>query len=179
VNRAFHRGQTVKIIQETTRLALEDMARELTLAGSKQVTICDNDSGSNCGGGFHRLCIGGVRYAWNEGIYEGSDTTPEQMNVGGMQNFYLVKETRGVTNCSSQINNSGDVTELIPERGAVLDIDVEPVNASGRVYRLSLTFSTRTKDLVYDPTDPATTCDPAKGTTYCDVVHLETAVSVR
>ena len=188
VNRAFNQGQTVKIIQETARIVMEDMARELTLAGDKQITIVDDDAAP----GNRRLCIGELRYAWNEGIYyedtTASDTTnptPAQLlRNGNLENFSLIKETQGVTDCTSTppITWNGYITDLIPKRASVLDIEISKINDAGsnagQVYRLSLTLSTRTKDLVDNPADP-TECDPTKGTTYCDIVHLETAVSVR
>lgn len=186
VNRAFNQGQTVKVIQETARIVMEDMARELSLAGDKQITIVDDDAAP----GNRRLCIGELRYAWNEGIYYdlATDPTPAQIKRAGQpdpENFSLIKETQGVTDCigTLPIDWNGYITDLIPKRGSVLDIDITKINAAGgsnagQVYRLSLTLSTRTKDLVDDPANPAE-CDPTKGTTYCDIVHLETAVSVR
>ena len=62
INRLFVKGQTIKRMNETARLLIEDIAKNTRLASESGVTILPLDDPTKT---VDRLCIdGGARYGW-------------------------------------------------------------------------------------------------------------------
>lgn len=173
VNRAYIKGITVKRTQETARAVIQEISRAVSTATSSSSStdsvINVNDSGAN-----KRLCVGDLRYGWNEGFRpSGPPNGREKFNNGN--DFALVR-SGGV--CSDPFTESSSV-ELIDERLTVQDIKITPVIADS-VYNICVVISGNASDLtVVGSCDSPPQCNVISGDAYCAVARLETTVTLR
>lgn len=70
INRTFQKGAVVKRVNETGRAIIEDITRNARLSDSSSVYLVSS------GDSINRLCLNGVRYAWNVGEIYNDDDTP-------------------------------------------------------------------------------------------------------
>jgi len=176
VSRAYNKGITVKRTQETARAVVQELTRAIGTATSSSSST-DSVINVNDGAGNKRLCVGGLRYGWNEGFRpNGPPGGREKFSGSGNVDFALVRST-GV--CGGPFSQSASV-ELIDQRLTVRDIKITPV-ISDSVYNICVVISGNTAgDLTGGSTcDNPPSCNVINGDTYCDVARLETTVTLR
>ena len=140
INRTFQKGASIKEVTDTGRNVIEDLARNIRTVKASDVLIEPTGyplgDGSPPLGAAFRLCLGDVRYAWNEGdvvdingdIISGFETVLQAANFNDTLGFgevplTLVKSTHGAcgdplyTFTDVQLDNS-DPLQSIVQRGA-------------------------------------------------------------
>ncbi len=203
VTRTFHKGNTIKKITESGRLVIEDMARNIRLSSSDEFNLLPAS-----GGLAERVCVHGVRYAWNTGDVVDSTGDPlpahEQVDVvddagsivGDPIPFSLVRSI-DPADCderfeikdgfSLEVSAEGDIST----RGASSllndNVIVQALNITEILEGVEIDITLSTAG-INNPTATGTPsedarCDAAgfvkQGDHFCDVVRFKTFVSFR
>lgn len=172
INRSYVRGANIKLVQEQARQVITDITDVMRQNSNSEVIILDNDDAVTCDPRTvnlnnndspecrHRLCVGNVRFAWNQAVAipeisenswyeyfneEGEETLYPYHPLTGAEPFSLLR-----TSVSGQTDAdcAGDVlfldsTELVDSsRVLVQDLDITPVEGVSGSYKISLVLST-------------------------------------
>ena len=188
INRSYNKGLTVKQMNETGRLVLEDITRAIRATPSGDVQILPAVDAPNVA--IRRLCAGSTRFGWNE--VRDTGTNRERMLLNGALYRQLsLSRTIQPGNCTDPFDepytesylaspNLGDDTNSIYGGIEVFDLNFERI---GNAIRIELVLvSTDPGDELLDLTDPDNvTCRGSLlvGGEFCDTVRLSTTVSLR
>lgn len=194
INRSYNRGLTVKSVQQSARIIVEDISR--TIANNPgQVTFLEPDATNPSSPDSFRMCIDTVKYSWN-GVDSNMDYTDEAYTDDTAQ-FILVKSNVG-DSCeeapsiagakslvSGSMNNITDSTDGEGDGDLVIQyLSIEPVPDLEGVYIIDLVLSTDDEALTNRGIDA--NCSFTEGDAggeaakqYCSVITMTTSVSSR
>lgn len=168
--RTYSRGITRKEVNQTARLAINDISSNLRVVeNGSQV---DNSLTGN-----GRLCIGSTSYVWNPVVRPSGWVSDNQVN-GEVVNFVRIDGDTGQVACDSEVTNIvlGNVTSVFPENIGVLDVSVNQVGGVGQIYDVSFTASTNQLDFL----DTINECDAGQvESAYCAQITLNETIGIR
>ena len=167
INRSYTRGITVKNTQSAARVIFDDIINTLRNTKAGNFTFSSSPD--------FRLCAGDIRYGWNQ--YWIDQFTSENTAEGNV--FSLLKSYDGAS-CSNDFSEDESISP-IQENLVVQYLGIEPVAGSSTTYRLEMVVSTREsvegEDL--EAYGQNALCKVGIGDQYCDVVNLNTVVTMR
>jgi len=156
ISRAYNKGLTVKLVQDEGRGLIEQLTREIRVAGSASI-ITDNVN--KC------LELNGYRYYWS---------VPISTDAGSPGRLY---REEGKKCLSSPITTSGGES-VLDDRVGVQFIEVNRVANSSSTYAITIVLSTSEVDILEGSGEDAA-CTTDLGGQYCDIVKFSTVVNAR
>lgn len=173
VSRAYNKGILVKRTQETARAVVQELTRTIGTATSGNGTDAVIEYDDN--GALKRLCVGNIRYGWNEG-YRTDNAVPNREDLSNGDDFALVRSNG---ECTSPFVED-DSVELIDQRLTLQDIDINQ-DSTGTIFNLCVIISSNSLggELVPGNCASPPQCNVVNGDTYCDIARLETTVTLR
>lgn len=183
INRAYIRGNTVKLVQNSGRVVLESIVRDMRQTTVSNITTIDTDVTPN------RLCLGGgIRYAWNE--FEPITPVPVpplppgafSTEVDGGGNVLTLQKSTDGAACSDPL--PGNDTSVLPQGLVIQALNVDRIEATTggadtNSYAIRLVLSTEDSSGTLPVQGTNAECIVGKGSQYCDVAVFETVVTVR
>jgi prepilin-type N-terminal cleavage/methylation domain-containing protein len=159
VNRSYNKGLTVRRVHQSARDIIADVSRTfLSNTGSlNSLSLTKN---------AQEICIGTkVRYLWSVGTVDRS------------ANYGMMRDTQ-FSSCGEGLPGDVGEVELLDDNVVVQNFDISQIGTSGS-YRITVTLSSNTSDLVTGDGSGGVECSVGAGDQFCDIVTLETTVSVR
>jgi hypothetical protein len=151
----------VRRVQNSARLIVEDIARSLRGA----------DDATRSYSPVNRLCIGDLRYAWNQNIAGTSNFTNEKFTDN--TEFTIVKDYNGTCGLTFSSNTS---TLLLDENVKVQYLRIDPINSTSWSIEVTVSSSNDSDLTEYGQ---FAKCAIGVGDQFCDIANLKTVVSLR
>lgn len=161
INRSYTRGTLVHNMQNNARVLFEDISRSIRDSTPGGLAYSNTQP--------YRLCLPGVRYGWNQfnGTVRSNESLPS--NAAMLKSY-------DSSSCTSAIPSNASAT--LGDNMLVQHMSITPINpGNNRVVRFIMVISSPTAELVEQGENAR--CRPDRNSQYCDVVRLETVITLR
>lgn len=165
INRSYSRGLTVKEVQNSTRNLTEDLVRTIRNTNSVDEIILDPAG--------YRICVGGIRYAWNQ-YDDASSSFTDETYASSTDQIKIVKIEDNLA-CSADIDQANS-KQLIDNNHRVQYLSVEPIGS--KTYNITVVLSSYVID-DFTSFGKNASCKIRSGDQYCAIAKIETTVTSR
>lgn len=167
INRTYTKGTIVRDVQSSGRALFEDVTR--TLRDSRVADV-------NFGTTGRRLCVNGVRFAWNQYDTATSTRTNETFDGGGAPFEFARSES------SAGCDTPMPITSTSPlGKGVIVQyFAVQPVKpGQHKLLEITLVVSAGNNDIKAGTWGKDAVCDTGRSEQYCGVARFSTIISMR
>lgn len=177
INRTYHRGLAQKNLQNAARVVVDDIADQVRSAAAGSVTVL-RPPGNN-----FRLCIGSVRYGFNQhiGALPTDNSFTSEVFDDDLSRIVLARDPDPTKSCDGPggtftRHGAGNISLL--DRGLLVQyLNLEQIGTTN-TYRLTVVVSTGELD-DFETFGLDAKCKVQTGDEFCHVTKLETAVTTR
>jgi prepilin-type N-terminal cleavage/methylation domain-containing protein len=173
INRSYTRGLTVKQVQNSARSVIDEISSAIRDAEPGDVLPASSATNPP-----FRLCIGGIRYAWNQANASNNALTTDAFSDTGAR-ISLARTNDGAP-CNNPIQqqpSGAETVTLLDDTLALQYLNVSRIGTTNS-FKISLVLSTaNSNDFTGFGLNAA--CTIQTGDQYCDVAKVETVVTTR